>query len=119
MAKVLIVDDSSIDRFIIKKCLENNLHKVIGEASSGLEALELYRKLSPDIVFLDVIMPNDDGLKTLSDIMSLDKSANVVMCTASALQNVIIEAMQIGAKAFLVKPVTNESLIHAVQKALK
>lgn len=119
MAKVLIVDDSSIDRFIIKKCIENNGHRIVGEASNSIEAIEQYRKLSPDVVFLDIVMPNDNGISILKDLLLLDSDARIVMCTSAALQNIVIEAIQIGAKSFLVKPITNNSVKNAFLRALK
>lgn len=118
MAKILIVDDSSFDRFIMKKCLEKNNHVVVGEAQSTHEALKMYQELKPDIVLLDIVMPNDSGLITLGQIMSYDQKANIVMCTSSAVQNVVIKANQLGAKYFLAKPISEEILLKTIQKIM-
>ncbi|OGI00547.1 MAG: hypothetical protein A2Y25_00060 [Candidatus Melainabacteria bacterium GWF2_37_15] len=115
MAKFLIVDDSPIERLTLKKCLEKLNHEVIGEAKDGSEALDLYKTLMPDVVILDIIMPNDNGINILRQILNYDKNAKVIMCTSSATQTLVITAAQIGAKYFLVKPVDMESLSRIVQ----
>jgi two-component system chemotaxis response regulator CheY len=118
VANILIVDDSTFDKFVIKKCIERNNHTVIGEASSSPEALKLYQELKPDIVLLDIIMPNDSGIITLGQLMSLDPKANIIMCTSSASQDVVIQASKLGAKYFLAKPITEAILIKTIQKIL-
>lgn len=119
MARVLIVDDSSFDRLVIKKCLENNEHETVGEAATGQEALKLYRELRPDIVILDIYMSNENGINILRNIMEYDEKANVIMCTSSALQTLVIQASQLGAKYFLAKPVTEEVLVKTINKILQ
>lgn len=118
MSRILIVDDSSVERFILKKCLEKHCHEIIGEATNCQETLEMYEKFQPDIVILDIVMPNDNGLEILEQLMNLDKNAKVIMCTSAAHPNTVIKANQLGAKHFLAKPVTNESLLQTVQSAL-
>ena len=118
MATVLIVDDSSFDRLVIRKCLENNDHSVVGEATNAQEALELYRKQRPDVVILDIYMNNENGINVLRNIMSYDENANVIMCTSSALQTTVIQANQLGAKYFLAKPVTEDVLLKTINKIL-
>jgi len=119
MAKVIIVDGSSIARFFLRYRLEKNGHRVVGEAVNSQEALELYSATKPDIVLLDIYLPNDNGLRTLEQLISYDKYANVIMCTSAALQNIIIEAHQLGAKYFLVKPFPDKTLESTIQKILK
>jgi two-component system chemotaxis response regulator CheY len=116
MAKIIIVDGSSVARFSLRYWLEKNGHKVVGEAVNGQEALNLYRNTRPDIVLLDIYLPEDNGLRILKEIISYDKNANVVMCSSAALQNIIIEAHQLGAKYFLVKPFTGKTVGDAIQK---
>ncbi|MDD3013883.1 MAG: response regulator [Candidatus Gastranaerophilales bacterium] len=119
MAKVIIVDDSSVTRFILRKCLEKNGHEVVGEAINGQDTLRLYSELRPDVVLLDIHLPDDNGLRILEQLISYDKYANVIMCSSAALQNIIIEAHQLGAKHFLVKPFTGKLLEGTIQKTLK
>jgi len=119
MAKIVIVDGSSVTRFFMRKWLEKNGHEVVGEAVNGHDTLKLYRKLRPDIVLLDIYLPNDNGLRILEQLMSCDKYANIIMCSAAALQNIIIEAHQLGAKHFLVKPFADKTLEVSIQKVLE
>ena len=115
MANFLIVDDSPIERLTLKKCLEKLDHIVIGEAKDGAEALDLYKIFLPDFVILDIMMPNDNGIDILRQIIKYDEKAKVIMCTSAATQTLVIIAAQIGAKYFLAKPVTMESLAKVVQ----
>jgi len=118
MARILIVDDSTIQRTILKKYLENGGHEIIGETKTGSSVLRMYNELQPDLVLLDIVMPDANGISILSQILAMDRDAKIVMCSATALQNVIIETIKIGAKGFLVKPVTNEYLLRTVNKVL-
>lgn len=119
MAKILIVDDSSVERYILSTCLKKHGHKIVGEASNGQEAVLFYKASKPDIVILDIVMPNDNGIDILKQIIEYDSNANVIMCTSAALQNTIINAVQLGAKHFLVKPVCPESLMATIHKTLE
>lgn len=119
MARILIVDDSTVQRMIFRKYLEKEEHDVIGESKSGQNVVELYKKLKPDIVILDIVMPDANGMAILDQIMTFDRNANVIMCSIAALQNIIIESIQIGAKGFLVKPVTREALLRSVNKVIQ
>ena len=119
MAKVLIVDDSTVQRTILKKFLEKEQHEIIGEAKNGQDAIGLYKDLNPDIVLLDIVMPDANGIAILDQIINQDGNANVIICSSTALRNLIIESIQIGAKGFLVKPITSETLLKTINKIMK
>jgi len=116
--RVLIVDDAAFMRMMIKNVLTQNGYEVAGEASNGQEALVLYDKLKPDLVTLDITMPEMDGIQTLKELLKMDPSANVIMVTAMGQQQLVIEAIQVGAKDFVVKPFQPDRLLEAVRKAL-
>jgi len=116
--RVLIVDDAAFMRMMIKNVLTQNGYEVAGEASNGQEALVLYEKAKPDLVTLDITMPEMDGIQTLKELLKMDPSANIVMVTAMGQQQLVIEAIQMGAKDFVVKPFQPDRLIEAVRKAL-
>lgn len=118
MAKrILITDDALFMRVTLKNILTQNGYEVVGEASNGREAVELYEQLKPDVVFLDITMPEMDGLAALKAIRAKDPNAYVVMCTAMGQKQVVLEAIQNGAKDFIVKPFQPERIVEAVQKA--
>ncbi|MCG8573016.1 MAG: response regulator [Spirochaetes bacterium] len=117
-ARVLIVDDLAFIKLLIRDTLEKAGFNVAGEASNGIEAVELYRKLKPDIVLLDITMPKMDGIQALTEIMKHDKSAKVIMCSALGQQKLIIQSIQLGAKDFIVKPFKPERIIGAIKKTL-
>lgn len=116
--RVLIVDDAAFMRMMIKNVLTQNGYEVAGEASNGQEALVLYEKVKPDLVTLDITMPEMDGIQTLKELLKIDPSANIIMVTAMGQQQLVIEAIQVGAKDFVVKPFQPDRLIEAVRKAL-
>ncbi|WP_018962672.1 response regulator [Coprothermobacter platensis] len=116
--KVLIVDDAAFMRMMIKNVLTQNGYEVAGEAANGQEALGLYDKTKPDLVTLDITMPEMDGIQTLKELLKRDSSANVIMVTAMGQQQLVIEAIQLGAKDFVVKPFQPDRLLDAVRKAL-
>ena len=116
--RVLIVDDAAFMRMMIKNVLTQNGYEVAGEASNGQEALVLYEKVKPELVTLDITMPEMDGIQTLKELLKMDPSANVIMVTAMGQQQLVIEAIQVGAKDFVVKPFQPDRLIEAVRKAL-
>lgn len=116
MKKVLIVDDAKFMQMMLTKILEKNGYKVIGYASNGLEGFEKYKELKPDIVTMDITMPEVSGLEGLGMIMDYDRSAKVVMCSAMGQQTMVIEAIQLGAKDFLVKPFNEERIVDSLAK---
>lgn len=117
-ARVLIVDDLAFIKLIIKDTLEKKGFEVVGEASNGMEAIEMYSKTKPDVVLMDITMPRMDGIQALSKIMEIDKNAKVIMCSALGQQRLIIQAIQLGAKDFIVKPFKPDRIIGAIKKAL-
>jgi len=116
MKTVLIADDAAFMRITIKNMLEKNDYKVVGEAENGLVALQKYKELQPDIVTMDITMPEMDGLTSLKAIMQLNSSAKVVMLSAMGQQGIVLDAVMAGAKGFVVKPFKEETVIAALSK---
>ncbi|MDD2585247.1 MAG: response regulator [Syntrophomonadaceae bacterium] len=116
--KVLIVDDAAFMRMMIKDILSKNGYDVVGEAENGMVAVEKYRDLKPDLVTMDITMPEMDGIAAVKEIRSFDSSARIIMCSAMGQQAMVIDAIQAGAKDFIVKPFQPERVIEAVGKAL-
>lgn len=117
-ARVLIVDDLAFIKLIIRDTLEKTGFEVAGEASNGIEAVEMYKRLKPDIVLMDITMPRMDGIQALQEIMKFDPNAKVIMCSALGQQKLIIQSIQLGAKDFIVKPFKPERIVGAIKKAL-
>lgn len=116
--KILIVDDAAFMRMMIKDILTKNGYNVIGEAANGVEAVEKYGQLKPNLVMMDITMPEMNGIDALKKIRETDGSANVIMCSAMGQQAMVIESIQAGAKDFIVKPFQVERVLEAVQKAI-
>jgi two-component system, chemotaxis family, chemotaxis protein CheY len=118
MARILVVDDAAFMRKMVTDALTKGGHEVVGEAGNGNEALARYQELQPDLVTLDITMPEKDGLAALADIMAADPSAKVVMCSALGQESKVLEAIKLGAKDFVVKPFQPDRVNDAVGKAL-
>src|SRR4051794_5548009 len=118
MARVLVVDDAVFMRKMVSDALTKQGHEVIGEASNGAEAVTQYQALSPDIMTLDITMPEKDGVEALREIVGIDPSARVIMCSALGQESKVLEAVKAGAKDFVVKPFQPDRLAQAVDKAL-
>ena len=119
MAKsVLICDDAAFMRVMIKDILTKNGYDVAGEAENGLKAVEKYNETKPDLVMMDITMPEMDGIQALKKIKAIDANASVVMCSAMGQQAMVIEAIQSGAKDFIVKPFQAERVLEAVKKVV-
>ena len=118
MPNVLIVDDAAFMRMMIRDILTKNGLEVIGEAEHGAAAVEKFKELKPDIVTMDITMPEMDGITALKEILAVDSTAKVVMCSAMGQQAMVIEAIQAGAKDFIVKPFKPERVIDAIKKTL-
>lgn len=112
----LIVDDAAFTRMVLRGILEKNGYEVAGEASNGIEALELYEKECPDFVTLAITMPVMDGLETLNAIMGKYPHATVFMCSAIDQHSIILEAVKMGAKDFIIKPFKPESVVETLAK---
>ncbi|UTR10856.1 response regulator [Evansella sp. LMS18] len=116
--KVLVVDDAAFMRMMIKDILTKNNFEVIAEAGDGAQAIELYKEHSPDLVTMDITMPEVDGITALKEIRNYDPNAKVIMCSAMGQQAMVIDAIQAGAKDFIVKPFQAERVLEAVNKTL-
>ncbi|MGO9908201.1 MAG: response regulator, partial [Solirubrobacteraceae bacterium] len=117
MARVLVVDDAAFMRKVVSDALASGGHEVVGEAGNGTEAVQRYQELSPELVTLDITMPEKDGLEALREIISIDPGARVLMCSALGQEAKVIESIQKGAKDFVVKPFQPAQLLEAVGKA--
>lgn len=119
MAKnILICDDAAFMRMMIKDILTKNGYNVAGEAENGARAVERYNELKPDLVLMDITMPEMDGIQALKKIKENDSSALVIMCSAMGQQAMVIESIQAGAKDFIVKPFQADRVIEAVKKVV-
>ncbi len=114
--KVLIVDDAAFMRMMLKDILTKDGMEIIGEAENGKVALDKYLELKPDIVTMDITMPEMDGIQALKAIREKDPGAKVVMCSAMGQQTLVIEAIAAGAKDFIVKPFQKERVTEAIRK---
>jgi two-component system chemotaxis response regulator CheY len=117
MAKILIVDDAEFLRMRISKMLVGDGYEVI-EAENGAIAVEMYKKVKPDLVLMDITMPEMDGLTALKTIRAYDSTAKVIMLTALGQESVVLEAIKSGAKDFVVKPFERERVLGAISKLL-
>ena len=118
MARVLIVDDAAFMRMMIKDILEKNGFEVVGEASNGQIAVDLYKKEKPDIVTMDITMPDMDGIEAVKQIRAFSPEAKIIMCSAMWQQSMVMDAIRAGAKDFIVKPFQADRVLEAVKKGL-
>jgi two-component system chemotaxis response regulator CheY len=115
---VLIADDLKFIKLVLRELLEKAGFRVVGEASNGQEAVELYKDKRPDVVLMDITMPKMDGLSALKQILKIDPQAKIIMCSALGQQSLIVQALQLGAKDFIVKPFREDRVIAAIKKIL-
>lgn len=118
MPKILIADDAAFMRMIIKDILVKNGYEILGEASNGLKAIELYKKERPDVVTMDITMPEMDGITAVKEIMKIDPTARIIMCSSLGQQSMVIDAIRAGARDFIVKPFQPDRVIEAIKKVL-
>ncbi len=118
MARVLVVDDAMFMRKMVSDALTKGGHEVVGEAQNGIEAVKFFQELKPELTTLDITMPEKDGLEALKEIMALDPSAKVIMCSALGQESKVLESIKAGAKDFVVKPFQPDRVIDAVAKAV-
>jgi two-component system, chemotaxis family, chemotaxis protein CheY len=116
--RVLIVDDAVVMRMMIKGILSKNGYEVVGEAQNGVEAVEKYKALSPDLVTMDMVMPEMDGITAVKAIVASDPGAKIIMCTSMGQQALVVEAIQAGAKSFITKPFQPPKMLETIQKVL-
>ena len=117
--RVLVVDDAVVMRMMIKGILSKNGYEVVGEAQNGAEAVEKYLALSPDLVTMDMVMPEMDGISAVKQIVAHDPLAKVVMCTSMGQQALVVEAIQAGAKSFVTKPFQPPKILETIEKVLQ
>lgn len=118
MAKIMICDDAAFMRMMIKDILTKNGYEIVAEAENGAVAVEKYPDAKPDLVLMDITMPDMDGIQALKKIKEIDAGANIIMCSAMGQQAMVIEAIQSGAKDFIVKPFQAERVLEAVKKVV-
>jgi len=117
MAKsVLIVDDAAFMRMLLKDIISKGGYEVVGEAANGVDAVEKYKELKPDVVTMDITMPEMNGIEAIKKIKEIDPNAKIIVCSAMGQQAMVVEAIQAGAKDFIVKPFQHSRVIEALQK---
>ena len=117
--RILVVDDAAILRQMLKNILTTHGHEVVGEAINGKEALEKYKKLKPDIVTMDIVMPEVNGIQALKNILAFDKKAKVIIISVLDQRKSLIEAIKAGATDFIIKPFESDRVLAAVEECLK
>jgi len=115
MKRVLVVDDAAFMRVSISKVLTNNGYEVVGEAENGKIGVQKYQELTPDVVTMDITMPELDGLGALKEILAVNPEANVIMVTAMGQESMVREAILAGAKGFIVKPFKENVILEALK----
>jgi two-component system chemotaxis response regulator CheY len=118
MSRVLVVDDSAFMRNLLKQLLEDD-HEVVGEAENGVEAVELYRELEPDVVTMDVVMPIRNGIEATTEIKSMDPESVVIMCTSVGQEEKMREAVEAGADGYITKPFQKPNVLEAIADVAK
>ena len=119
MARILVADDASFMRQMIREIIESEGHEVIAEASDGVEAVEAYKQHQPDLVMMDIVMPRRSGIDAVKGLVQMDPNACVVMCSALGQESLVTEALQAGAKDFIVKPFKPASVLETINKVLE
>lgn len=114
--RVLIVDDAAFMRMMIKNIIIKNGYEVVGEAENGNIAFELYKELKPDLVTMDITMPEANGIEGIKKICAFDPNAKIIVCSAMGQQSLVLEAIQAGAKDFIVKPFQQERILQALER---
>ncbi len=117
MVKVMIVDDAAFMRMMIRTILVEAGYEVVGEAGTGEEAVNMYSVIQPDLVTMDITMPDMDGIEAVKQIKKKDPNAKILMCSAMGQQVMVLEAVQAGAKDFIVKPFHKEKVLAALSQA--
>lgn len=117
--RILIVDDSDFIRSRLKAILESHGYEVVGEGTSGEEGFDAYKRLAPDLVLMDIVMPESDGLSGVRSIMQHDSQAKIVMVSSMATRHKVLESINAGAKNFVVKPFDDQVLLEKLSKVLE
>jgi len=116
--RILVVDDAAFMRMMLSDHLTKGGFEVVGQAENGIVAIAKYKELRPDVVTMDITMPEMDGIQAVKEIRKLDPQARIVMCSAMGQQHMVMEAIQAGARDFIVKPFDPTRVVQAVTKAL-
>lgn len=119
MARILIVDDTELMRKRLAMILEQDDHEIVGKAKDGLEAIEIFKETKPDLITMDITMPIMDGIEALKEIIKIDSQAKVVVCSAMGQQKIIVQAIEEGAKDFIVKPFLEENVRETIRNVLR
>lgn len=119
MARILIIDDAKFMRITLRNILLDANHEVIGEGENGKEAIELYREFRPDLVTMDITMPEMDGIEAVKAIKKEFPDAKIVMCSAMGQQKMVVEAIEAGAKDFIIKPFDELRVTDAINRVLR
>ena len=119
MARILVADDASFMRQIIRDILESDGHEIVAEASDGIQAVEQWQKHHPDVVTMDIVMPRRSGIDAVRAIAAIDATARVVMCSALGQETLVTEALQAGAKDFIVKPFKPDAVLATLRRVLE
>lgn len=118
MAGIMIVDDAAFMRMMLKDILTKGGHEVVGEAENGLRAIEKYKEVLPDLVLMDITMPELDGIGAVKRIKTVDPNAKIIMCSAMGQQAMVLESIQAGARDFIVKPFQPDRILEAIGKCI-
>jgi two-component system, chemotaxis family, chemotaxis protein CheY len=118
MAKILIVDDAKFMRTTLQTILTKDNHEIVGEAENGEIAVSLYKKNKPDLVIMDITMPVMNGIEAIKKIKEFDRNALIVVCSAMGHQKVVVDAIELGAKDFIVKPFDEQRVLETVERTL-
>ncbi len=117
--RVLVADDASFMRQMIRDIIEPEGYEVVGEASDGVEVTEKFKELEPDLVMLDIVMPKRSGMDAVRELVALDSGAKIVMCSALGQEALVMEAMQAGARDFIVKPFKPDAVLATLKKVME
>ncbi|MHA2089231.1 MAG: response regulator [Candidatus Kariarchaeaceae archaeon] len=118
MAKVAIVDDARFMRLVLRRILTQAGHSIVGEGKDGIEAVQLWADKRPDCMTLDIVMPRQNGIDAVKEIMSFDPNAKIIMVTALGQEAFVLDAIKAGAREFIIKPFRNEEIVKAVMKTV-
>lgn len=119
MAKIMIVDDTAFMRMMLREIITNNGYEVVAEAENGKEAVQFFRQHKPELVTMDITMPEMDGIAALKEIKRMDPGARIIICSAMGQKDRVVDAITSGAADFIVKPFQREKVLETLAKALK
>jgi len=119
MAKILVVDDAKFLRVTLGSILKNAAHDVVGEAENGEEAIQQFKELKPDLITMDITMPIMNGIDAIKEIMKIDDTVKIVVCSAVGQKKVVVEAIEAGAKDFIVKPFNESHVLDTINRVLE